>query len=170
MDARITRALNQRMFYFDRPDQYTWKTIGSTGTLYTVKIGPETISCTCPDSRTRGQFICKHLIFVLFRVLKVDRNIQFVRELRKTLTPYEITQIYRNSPDVTLHRLPENTIVTQKPLEDCGICYEAISSDDDVTWCRSVCGNNVHSTCFDMWRKACRGSPLTCVFCRSRWS
>lgn len=55
----------------------------------------------------------------------------------------------------------------RKPIEgDCPICYEEMSSSEEIAWCRAGCGNNVHMQCFRMWLG--RGKD-TCVLCRTKW-
>jgi len=67
---RIYRALSQRMFLIDciKQDDLNrdYKVLGSTGNVYDVHIG-QLPTCSCPDS-SRGS-LCKHVIFVLCRVL-----------------------------------------------------------------------------------------------------
>lgn len=43
---------------------------------------------------------------------------------------------------------------------------------EQLVWCKSSCGNNVHKQCFDKWAAAKRagGQPITCVFCRAPWA
>ena len=55
-------------FVQDNPSN-AFKCLGSTGNVYTVTIGMVP-SCDCPD-HLRSQDHCKHLIFILMRVLKV---------------------------------------------------------------------------------------------------
>jgi hypothetical protein len=48
--------------------------------------------------------------------------------------------------------------------EDCPICYEKMTANDSISWCHYVCGNNMHTECFDVWT---RTGGQTCPWCRS---
>ncbi|CAF2986476.1 unnamed protein product [Rotaria sp. Silwood2] len=74
---RIERALNQRLYLLAATKSSNasiyreYKVLGQTANVYTVVI-THIPSCTCPDY-AKGH-LCKHIIFVLHRILKVDRN------------------------------------------------------------------------------------------------
>ena len=52
------------------------------------------------------------------------------------------------------------------------ICFDNIVETDEVVYCRTTCGNPVHTKCMDVWiaqkRKKTR-AQITCVYCRSPW-
>ena len=84
--ARIERAMSQRMFLVDRLDataapgggwagaggsgaavRQRFSVLGSTGNVYTVTLSDSGNVCTCPDNyKSRGR--CKHVLFVLLKV------------------------------------------------------------------------------------------------------
>lgn len=75
---RIDRALSQRLYLLRQDDTSTdgslskkFSVLGSTGNVYEVKIS-RVPSCTCPDF-LRGH-VCKHIIFVIARVLRVSSS------------------------------------------------------------------------------------------------
>jgi hypothetical protein len=76
--TRILRANTQRMFLVDRRSTTAsgigaaFDVLGSTGNIYTVTIA-RSVKCTCPDA-ARGNLPCKHVIFVLLKVLKVPSS------------------------------------------------------------------------------------------------
>lgn len=49
------------------------------------------------------------------------------------------------------------------------ICYEEMKESEDIIWCKSSCGNNMHKKCFEMWKTSKKGGPVTCVYCRAEW-
>ncbi|KAJ4991145.1 hypothetical protein SVAN01_03273 [Stagonosporopsis vannaccii] len=71
----------------------------------------------------------------------------------------------------------------------CPICYESLTTPtsahtstthpsssntaaDAVTvWCKSSCGQSVHTSCMDAWRASCAaiGREARCTMCRARW-
>ncbi|ORE08260.1 hypothetical protein BCV72DRAFT_92950 [Rhizopus microsporus var. microsporus] len=61
---------------------HDFKVKGSTGTEYTVTIGPK-LHCTCRDHNVRGTH-CKHILFILLRELKVT---DLKSPVYETLTP-----------------------------------------------------------------------------------
>ncbi|GJP43712.1 hypothetical protein CLOM_g3144, partial [Closterium sp. NIES-68] len=54
-----------------RPCSCNFHVLGATGNVYTVTISQQP-SCTCPDSGNGN--LCKHILFVLLRVLRVDQD------------------------------------------------------------------------------------------------
>jgi flagellar biosynthetic protein FliO len=74
MEERKNRAFNQniyllKMFQPKNIYERIFHVIGSTGNLYSVSIN-EHSSCTCPDN-TQNKNICKHIYFILLRVMKI---------------------------------------------------------------------------------------------------
>ncbi len=85
--ARVNRALRQRLFLLSRRDR-VFGVLGSTGDhTYTITLG-STSTCTCPDYRQNGTPKCKHILFVLLRVLGLPQN--FAMKTR-----YEDAELYR---------------------------------------------------------------------------
>merc|ERR1719210_2478032 len=74
---RTQRALNQRLYLISRRVQELeniFVVLGSTGNVYYVKFKPDDrIKCSCFDARSRKRN-CKHILFVLLRVLAVDAD------------------------------------------------------------------------------------------------
>ena len=97
---RLSRALSQRLFLIDtvgakpQEDQHTRKFIvlGSTGNVYTVTIGPEPC-CTCPDGE-KGN-VCKHILFVFIRVLKIPRTSALIAQ--RALLKSELAAIFSHA-------------------------------------------------------------------------
>jgi hypothetical protein len=73
--VRMQRALQQRLFLISWKETAAltrvYQVLGATGNVYTVTITQEP-KCTCPDA-AKG-YRCKHLLFILFRVLKVGKS------------------------------------------------------------------------------------------------
>jgi len=73
--VRIERALSQHLYLVHRQVQDEHKqrfaVLGSTGHVYDVEIGKQP-ACTCPDHAS-GK-LCKHILFVFLRVLRVART------------------------------------------------------------------------------------------------
>ena len=62
--------------------------------------------CTCPDA-SKGNH-CKHLFFVLIKVLKIEKSSYLIYQ--NAFLPEELEQIYSQTPDVTNDILASSTI------------------------------------------------------------
>ncbi|UJR21491.1 hypothetical protein I4U23_024575 [Adineta vaga] len=194
---RIERALNQRLYLLaisKSTNEFIhreYKVLGQTANVYTVTVTHIPL-CTCPDY-AKGH-LCKHIIFVLHRVLKVDRHSPLLfqqalltNELYEIFTKADeqnhdssvlaeqpIREAYRaktGDPDVILI----SKDIEQKPIsaeDECPICFESMFGEQtNIIFCSTLCGNNIHKNCFEKWRhaKLSMGESVTCPFCRSEW-
>lgn len=72
---RIERAYQHRLYLIEErmigspPTGSEFVVLGATGNVYSVKV-EQRPSCTCPDA-AKGN-TCKHLLFVMLRVLKLS--------------------------------------------------------------------------------------------------
>ncbi|MCO5575470.1 hypothetical protein L7F22_029271 [Adiantum nelumboides] len=191
---RIGRAFTHRLYVIDKklsgapPSECDFFVLGATGNVYTVKLSLLP-SCTCPDHE-KGN-VCKHILFVMLRVLKLPRDDP--RVWQKALLPSELHGLLKNLSvsDAVLassgvrQRFSQITGVSLapaveplKPLQrdidsDCPICYEPMASSDGkpsepVIFCKS-CGNNVHADCFKKWSQSKKHGSVTCIYCRAVW-
>ena len=99
--ARMERAMTERLYLVDQRDASTtspsglvtrsheFTVLGSTGNVYTVAIS-RTPSCTCVDFTDRSA-ICKHLLFVYVKVLRVPRDSHL--PVQKGLLRHELVEI-----------------------------------------------------------------------------
>jgi len=140
---------------------------GSTGNIYTVKIThiPE---CTCPDFRINVNPQCKHILYVLLKVLKAPEPLNF----QAALLTSELEEIFNLAgplPTEAVHT--EDKDGKRKPIEgDCPICCEELSQEKEtIVWCQAACGNNLHKTCFDQWAATKGHGQVTCPYCRTQW-
>jgi hypothetical protein len=46
-----------------------------------------------------------------------------------------------------------------------------INEKDNILFCSTSCGNNIHKNCFEKWRQAKLSmcEPVSCPFCRIEW-
>ncbi|UJR16715.1 hypothetical protein I4U23_003615, partial [Adineta vaga] len=95
---RIQRAVNERLYLLatssipEEPTRREYRVFGQTGNVYTVII-THLLSCTCPDYMNGN--VCKHIIFILHRVLKVDRRSRFLYQ--KALLTTELNEIFTSA-------------------------------------------------------------------------
>jgi hypothetical protein len=187
---RIYRALSQRLYLIDQEDisspegslSRKFAVLGSTGNVYDVKIG-QLPTCTCPDC-ARGK-LCKHIIFVMVKVLQVPRDSELVYQ--NALLQSELKQIFDNAPrpgtDVVaktevvsaykktvgeeeqVEEKVEIAVVNDRvPEGECPICFESITTSEALDSCAG-CRNYIHKDCLKKWLAV----KQTCCYCRAPW-
>ncbi|KAL2211507.1 hypothetical protein CC79DRAFT_1363803 [Sarocladium strictum] len=165
------RALTQRFYVLERhrggTPEYPQEIVeltGSTGNIYHVHIAQQP-RCTCPHAEQGNQ--CKHMIYVLSKVLNAPFNLTYQLALLST----ELQQIFANAPPIASAGTSDRDDGKRKPIEgDCPICFGEldVNNGESVVWCRAACGQNIHRECFGMWAKS-KAGQTTCPFCRSAW-
>jgi len=192
---RIDRALTQRLYLIEaKPTENcdsldastTFAVLGSTGNVYSVKISRRA-SCSCPDYVR--SYLCKHILFVLLKVLRVDdaspviyQNAWLSTEVKELMTGWTERQngILANdrvreryaelSTNPNDEKEDEDGAVKRKSVEeepDCAICFDPLGKEE-LTYCKVACGTNFHKACIERW--ATSGyHGLTCPNCRSPW-
>ncbi|KAL5120483.1 hypothetical protein ACEQ8H_001501 [Pleosporales sp. CAS-2024a] len=170
------RAMTQRLTVLSRArcgtDEVAEEKVvmaGSTGNVYTqrIKLVP---SCDCPHAIKGNQ--CKHIIYVMLRVLKAREEIAY----QLALTTSELRDVLKNAPPIPgVETDPTDARGEQdgnrKPIEgECPICYDKLESGKDaIVYCKASCGNNVHKDCMQKWIAMTKGKP-TCPYCRAKWA
>jgi uncharacterized Zn-finger protein len=172
------RALTQRLTVISRercgtdgmPEE---KVIiaGSTGNVYTVNVGLVP-SCDCPHAKKGNQ--CKHIVYVMLRVLKAQENVAY----QLALTSAELRDVIKNAPLIPGVETDGNDKPGQeqdsnrKAVEgECPICYDELDpKNDDIVYCKASCGNNVHKACMQSWIKVAARGKATCPYCRAAWN
>ncbi|KAK4054456.1 hypothetical protein OIV83_000950 [Microbotryomycetes sp. JL201] len=198
VQERAMRVRSQRFFCVERnkigPTSEQFSVLGSTGNVYTATID-QMPKCTCPDG-IKGN-TCKHIIFIMLRVLQVPHasGVWYQSALLST----ELKQIFNEAPaapqSVMDHRLSTAYRVAtgkesasaepgslkasiQKRLpgegDSCPICYEDLEpgSEKGLVFCLSIggCGNGLHRECFQTWCKSsASGTRPRCIMCRQFW-
>jgi predicted nucleic acid-binding Zn finger protein len=181
----LERASTQRMFVLSRTQGveenchahnencpiHQIKIAGSTGNVYTVIIS-HLPTCSCPNTSFKrndsGQALCKHVLYVLHYVLKVPQHLRY----QNVFLTSELKEITKHAPALptAVVEMEETHDGNRKPVEDdCPICCMEFAKDDDVTWCRAACGNNIHQDCFNLWAKTKAKDNVTCPYCRTLW-
>lgn len=173
MANRINNALSQKLYLINQnvlQRQYT--IMGSTGNVYTVNINLKS-NCTCPDNKLR-KVNCKHIYFVLFKILsvppslidKLDQNT--LDNLYKQ--EYELDSSIIISPEkkILYDNLCNNVVTNNRENDDiCPICLDEITDLKDAYYCKNSCKKNVHICCFNMWAKS---KGHICVYCSKQWN
>jgi len=171
--------------------------MGSIGNIYEVTIS-HIPQCTCPDFQ-KNDNVCKHILFVYLKVLKVPRGSETIYQ--KALISSELEEIFNSSPkdpkgcwadktvrdkyneimgktddnnnNNTTTENNENGVKQKIPEKDdfCPICYEEMTTNEALVYCKASCGNSIHKDCFNQWDKIQKSKklPTTCVYCRADW-
>jgi uncharacterized Zn-finger protein len=172
------RALTQRLTVLSRErhgsDEVPEEKVliaGSTGNVYTVNIGriPE---CDCPHANKGNQ--CKHIIYVLIRVLKAQEHVAY----QLALLGSELRDVIGNAPPIpglkadAEKSCDEEQNENRKTIEgECPICYDDLEPEKDViVYCQASCGNNVHRMCMQTWIAMATRGKATCPYCRAIWA
>lgn len=192
---RIERARTQTMYLLTKDEEVDMQALsckfvvlGSTGNVYDVVIQRKP-SCTCPDHR-RGN-LCKHILFVLLKVMGVPADSPMIYQAAWIGT--ELQEMFEGmksrfqnvSGRVMANRLVQETYeklkrgeeVNVKPAgvprrtenDDCPICFDPLQSSENTTYCRLQCGANFHQKCIHHWLAQQRGKNATCPMCRGPW-
>lgn len=89
------------------------------------------------------------------------------------LVPSELREIFASAPPIEPDARKEDQDGKRKPIEgDCPICFSPLEDGEDIVFCRSTCGQNMHADCFKTWASTKRSNardPVTCPMCRSTW-
>lgn len=127
----------------------TLQIAGSKGNVYSVRVS-HLPTCTCPSSA--GLFKkgvekrqCKHVIYVLHHVLKAPEHLKY----QKAFLSSELKELFDAAPPLPAQAVKDDSKDgKRKDVEgDCPVCFTAFDEDESVSWCRSSCGNNIHTVC-----------------------
>ncbi|CAN6216600.1 unnamed protein product [Urochloa humidicola] len=184
---RIIRALQHQLRLLHRAGAEFF-VLGATGNVYTVTLSASP-ACTCPDPAAP----CKHILFVLLRVLGLSLDEACV--WRHTLRPCQVArlvgtptfpgvlagararekfhQLWASRPAAAVAQREAAAAAPARPLDGaaCPVCLEDMApapQQQAVLTCRT-CRNAVHAECFARWKRSRARRAATCVVCRSRW-
>lgn len=88
--------------------------------------------------------------------------------MSKSNSVQELREIFQRVPiSPKDNASTDDTSGKRKPVEgDCPICFmEFDPKTEDIVWCKTACGNNVHKTCFQRWAATQRtNGGVRCVY------
>lgn len=169
LTQRLTVLSRERCGSDDAPEEKV-VVAGSTGNVYTVLVGLMP-SCDCPHANKGNQ--CKHIIYVMLRVLKAQEQVAY----QLALLSSELRDLIKNAPPIPGLETDgkdgtktEGVDPNRKPIEgECPICYDELDKKESIVYCMSGCGNNVHKDCMQKWAAISKGKA-TCPYCRAKWA
>ncbi|KAM3399212.1 mitogen-activated protein kinase kinase kinase 1 [Capsicum galapagoense] len=175
---RIFRALSHHLRLLHRRDA-TFYVLGATCNVYIVTIST-TPSCTCPDRTTP----CKHILFVLIRVLSVSiddtclhrRRLRPCHLQRLLSLPISTEALATQNVREMFHQLssqqPKTSSSVTIKVENgttCPVCLEEMNEEEKIAAC-VTCRNPIHEECLMAWKRSNnRRKSINCVLCRARW-
>jgi hypothetical protein len=185
-EERKSRGKAQRIFLI-MTHEYSiddlirsYDVMGTTGNVYNVCINTSP-TCTCPDYMSRHKR-CKHIYFVLSRIMKVKDDQEDIEEY----TNDDLQDMFDNIPQITenlradaykiakfkaLKKNGNGEVVMKDFHEDdvCPICLDDIyDCKDEIAYCKYSCGNVIHKDCFDRYIEH-RHEPAKCLYCHKPW-
>ena len=194
--SRLDRAFRQRIYMMNvehknnaednhnNPDNhdctFDFLVMGASGKPYQVGMGEKSVMyCSCPD-HTENHKLCKHLLFTLIRVLRIEKEDVYKSYfLKKSFicTPNTIMKceqfIKSQQCKDLIGKYDHQGNVKQREIEeddDCPICFEVLdNTKETVIYCKSTCGKSIHQSCFMKWGNWAHQKGPTCVYCKSEW-
>ncbi|KAJ4983600.1 SWIM zinc finger protein [Stagonosporopsis vannaccii] len=169
LTQRLTVLFRERYGTDELPEEKV-VIAGSTGNVYTVNVGLEP-RCDCPHAKKGNQ--CKHIVYIMLRVLKARENVAY----QLALTGTELRELIKNAPLVPGVETGGNDRHggqqdgNRKTIEgECPICYDELNiENDEIVYCKASCGNNVHKACMQSWIQVATSGRATCPYCRAPW-
>lgn len=155
--------------------------------LFTTTIGnPHRCSCHSIKKMTTDS-MCIHILYVLIKILRIPTASPLWFQM--SLIDTEINQILigimdsnekskkyrgrRHSVSLTNASLGgiQREVLNENSDHTCPICYDEISSNQKLTWCRKMCGKNIHSRCMQSYAQYIQSTkqPVLCPLCRHEW-
>jgi hypothetical protein len=180
---------NKTFFLMARHGPCVFMVGDEDGNSYKSVLGnPNT--CSCHPGETK---MCLHVLFCLFKVLKIrdkhpllyqtsftdseldqilsgscgePSNAGTTRVLRPRSLPIDPIEIATESQGfVNRQSIDENG------EEYCPICQDSLKPDQQLTWCRKGCGNNIHARCMQTYSQynISKKNEAQCPLCREPW-
>jgi hypothetical protein len=111
---RINRALTQRLYLVNQEEEVddndvlarNYAVLGSTNNVYDIHIG-KIPTCSCPDFN--NGHLCKHILFVMLKVLRVRRDSPLIYQKALLLT--ELQSIFAAAPPVPTHGVVASDVI-----------------------------------------------------------
>lgn len=174
---RIVRAIHDRLRLLHRSEA-NFFILGATGNVYTVTLSA-TPTCSCPDRTTP----CKHILFVLIRVLGVSlddaclrrRNLRTCQlnhllgtpTLPEALAGFSVRERFHQLFFQTRHGVLRPRVEVEDGTK-CPICLEEMEKGEKLAAC-GTCRNVIHAECLMKWKRSKGRRAASCVICRARW-
>lgn len=182
ISSRLERALSQSMYLIEANwAVLLYHVMGNSDNDYQVNLNtPDGPRCTCPDSE-RGN-LCKHVLFVLARVLDLPTKEDVFKNERWTEEQIDELRLVSVAKGVSLRSVSASKHLSvelqscpplPEPSDMCTICFEVfpLSTPQHLTYCIKQCKQWFHKKCIDKWSHSRRQKNLdvACPLCRCSW-
>jgi hypothetical protein len=153
---------------FDHRSLYRYDITGSTGLLYHVRLTTSNQwQCTCPDW-LRRRIECKHVFYVLLRVLRCDRSSLLspaILNFKTICAQVASTQFASTNIKQLLSLSLQEVKERRATSTECCICIEPLGDDNSkLVHCETTCGNALHRDCHVMMNRSQKKD--ICPYCR----
>lgn len=181
---RIDRCYNDKFYLLEKKrydNKFIFKISGSTLNIYSIIIDLDSkiIECDCPDSIDlckKCDISCKHVCFVLLKVLKITNKIEIEQFLKNQVLHDQIIELIKynfkleNDEQIInkhlvdkFNNIKDDTIVIKSEDDICPICYDNIEYPKNIIQC-NCCKKIFHKPCIDKWFSIGKSN---CPYCRS---
>jgi hypothetical protein len=176
--ASVVTMLRSERIMLLRQDGVVFKVAGDSGVVYDIILGTLS-SCSCPAfsyrfTRRNQTAVCKHLAFVLVKVLSMPANHYLLHQtvwLRWELDYWRARpRTAALAPRPVLELLG---LVPPMALDNdgcCPICYDNISTGEATLRCGAQCRTLFHASCVAAYNQSQLPAPPQCAACRAPWS
>jgi hypothetical protein len=124
-------------------------------------------TCDCPDALSRPHLTCKHICFLVLRVLRqdvADIGIPVTRTVFQNLALQAGVVNQGLSEQYWKQEAAQGKAAAPKNNEECTICFDGFDQDSDAACCQQ-CGYRTHRGCIKRWVH-CHAKEPSCPLCR----
>jgi hypothetical protein len=162
---RVQRCITEGLRLLEIDDTKTQiKVMGSTGTEYQVSLNDLNITCNCQDCIRRHRK-CKHILFVLSRVLRLSESELEQMGPRSVLAPSIRDNLIFRAKEFVERRAVRP--ISREADDACGICLEPFKAVVACVRDCEQCWHSAHADCLKEWHTASRRPVRSCPFCRA---
>lgn len=162
---RVQRCITQGLRLLDIDETQTqFKVMGATGTEYQVSVNDLNVTCNCQDCIRRHRK-CKHILFVLARVLQLSESELEQMGPRALLQPSVRDDLVKRAQGFVERRAQRPA--SRETDDTCGICLEPFKAVVACVRDCEQCWHSAHTDCLKEWHLASRKPVRSCPFCRA---
>jgi hypothetical protein len=176
--AGVVKMLRSERLMLLAQERMVFRLLGDSGTVYVVVLG-NLPACGCPAfiyrfARGNQSAVCKHLAFVLVKVLGMPANHYLLHQT--AWLSWELDYwLARPRGGKTAARpvLELLGLVPPMVLDNdgcCPICYDDISAGEATLRCGAQCRTLFHGSCVAAYNQSQLPAPPQCAACRAPWS
>jgi hypothetical protein len=173
MTSRKQKGLVERIYLLNakyqtnenNENEWNLSVKASSKTIYKIIISENKVKCECMDFQVRKN-VCKHMYFILGKILKETNIIDDVDEIYDIKNNFEVItiQLKQILNNHISNPNNQNNNFTYDNKDKCVICFEEFGNER-VEQCQTICKNVFHAECINLWLSNNNSCPL----CRTSW-